>query len=79
MMTDKPLKEVAEIIFNMDSDRVKRAEIAQRNGGVPHSVAERRKRIEDKKHEQLVNQIEKDEFWYEGSFLDNTYFNSNRI
>jgi hypothetical protein len=78
MFNDRPIEEIAEIIFNMDPDRVKRAEELKAQGVIEASKTITRKRLEDRKFERLLNQIENDEYSFDKPLMDREYFNGIR-
>ena len=78
MFNDRPIEEFAEIIFNMDPDRVKRAEELKAQGVIEASKTITRKRLEDRKFERLLNQIENDEYSFDKPLMDREYFNGIR-
>lgn len=78
MFNDRPISEIAEIIFNMDDERVERAESLRAQGIIESSKTIARKRLQERKEELLMKQIEEDDFIFDTPFMDKEYFNGIR-
>lgn len=74
MLNDRPISEIAEIIFNMDDSRVQRAAELKSQGILELSKVEVRKRIQDRKFEAELNQIENGELLHSHPIMDKKYF-----
>lgn len=78
MFNDRPISEIAEIIFHMDEDRVARAAKMAEQGIVEGSKTQTRKRVEALKEERLMRQIENDEYMFDTPLMDKEYFQDLR-
>lgn len=74
MFNDRPISEIAEIIFHMDDDRVARAAKLAEQGIIEGTKAQARKRIEAKKEQQLMDRILNDEYYFDTPLMDKEYF-----
>lgn len=74
MFNDRPISEIADIIFHMDDDRVARAAKMAEQGIIEGSKTQARKRIQDRKEAMLMKQIEDDEYMFDTPLMDKEYF-----
>lgn len=74
MLNDRPISEIADIIFNMDEKRVQRAAELRAQGILELSRVEVRKRIQDKLLQQELKQIEEGEYVSNTPIMDKEYF-----
>lgn len=74
MLNDRPISEIAEIIFNMDDSRVQRAAELKAQGILELTKVEVRKRIQDRKFELELNQIEQGDVLFDHPVMDKKYF-----
>lgn len=74
MYNDRPISEIADIIFNMDDKRVQRAAELRAQGILELSKVEVRKRIREKDFQREMKLIEEGESVNNTPIMDKEYF-----